>query len=68
MELIAADKDTVTIKMNRKEEFAPIFGVFLAVSQGYDQLDREIHNLTKQEIAKIELALSAIIKKLPLPK
>ncbi len=60
MELITADKETVTIKMNWKDEFSTIFMVFMSVYQEYDQLDREIHNRTHEEIGTIELALSAI--------
>ncbi len=60
MELISADKKTVTIKMNWKEEFSTIFAVFMAVYQEYDQLDKEIHNRTQEEIGQIELALSKI--------
>ncbi|MBL0338458.1 MAG: hypothetical protein IPP67_04640 [Rhodospirillaceae bacterium] len=68
MELIAADKDTVTIKMNRKEEFSTILAIFMSAYQEYDQLDQEIHNRTEEEIHKIEQALWEISKKLPYKK
>ena len=60
MELVTADKDTVTIRMNWKDEFAHIFAIFLAVIQEYKNIDREIHNMTKEEVKKIILELEAI--------
>ena len=65
MELIATDKDTVTIKMNRQDEFAIIRAIFMAVHQEYDQLDQEILNCTLEEIKKIEQSLWEIRQKFP---
>ncbi len=65
MELITADKETVTIKMNWKDEFANIFAIFLAVIQEYKNIDREIHNMTKEEIMKIIVGLEAISDQSP---
>ncbi len=65
MELITADKDTVTIKMNWKEEFSTIFAVFMAVYQEYDQLDREILNCTLEQVKKMEQSLWEIRQKFP---
>ncbi|MBL0338456.1 MAG: hypothetical protein IPP67_04630 [Rhodospirillaceae bacterium] len=60
MELIAADKDTVTIKMNRKEEFDPILAAFTAVNKDYGIADHLLHELTKEEIARLRLQLANI--------
>ncbi len=68
MELIAADKDTVTIKMNWKEEFNAIIAVFMSVSEEYQKLDREIHNLTWDQINEMEESLRKIGKKFPYKK
>ena len=65
MELINATQKTVTIKMNVQKEFLPIFAVFMAVHQEYDQLDREIHNVSREEVAKIERSLAAVLHALP---
>ena len=65
MELIAADKDTVTIKMNWQDEFAHIFAIFLAVIQEYKNIDREIHNMSKEEVMKIILSLEFISDQCP---
>jgi len=66
MELIAADKDTVTIKMSWKDEFCNIWAIFSAVYQEYDQLDPEIHNVTEEEVLKIKKSLSTINDQAPL--
>ena len=68
MELIAADKDTVTIKMNQKDEFYRILSVFGSVTEEFDKLDREIHNLTLEQVTRIEEMLHEISKKLPRKK
>ena len=65
MELITADKDTVTIKMNWQDEFAHIFAIFLAVIQEYKNIDREIHNMSKEEVMKIILSLEFISDQCP---
>ncbi len=65
MELITADKDTVTIKMNRQDEFAIIRAIFMAVHQEYDQLDREILNCTLEQVKKMEQSLWEIRQKFP---
>ncbi|MBL0338453.1 MAG: hypothetical protein IPP67_04615 [Rhodospirillaceae bacterium] len=66
MELIAADKDTVTIKMNWKEEFNAIVAVFMSVNQEYEKLDEQIHNLSKDQIKRLKNAMTEIGKKFPL--
>ncbi len=68
MELITADKDTVTIKMNQKDEFYRILSVFGSVTEEFDKLDREIHNLTLEQVTRIEEMLHEISKKLPRKK
>ncbi len=68
MELIAADKNTVTIKMNRQDEFATIVAIFMAVHQEYDQLDPEIHNVSEADVVRIEHALEDILDRLPARK
>ena len=68
MELITADKDTVTIKMNQKDEFYRILSVFGSVTEEFDKLDREIHNLTSEQVTRIEEMLHEISKKLPRKK
>jgi len=65
MELVTADKNTVTIKMNWKDEFAHIFAIFLAVIQEYKNIDREIHNMSKEEVMKIILSLEFISDQCP---
>ncbi|MBL0338460.1 MAG: hypothetical protein IPP67_04650 [Rhodospirillaceae bacterium] len=65
MELIAADKDTVTIKVNRKDEFYAILAVLGSVSEEFNKLDREIHHLTLEQVTRIEESLHEISKKLP---
>ena len=68
MELITADKDTITIKMNQKDEFYRILSVFGSVTEEFDKLDREIHNLTLEQVTRIEEMLHEISKKLPRKK
>lgn len=65
MELIAADKNTVTIKMDVQKEFLPIFAVFMAVSQEYNKLDPEIHHLSKEQVRMIEKNLHQLLQRLP---
>jgi len=65
MELITADKETVTIKMNRQDEFAIIRAIFMAVHQEYDRLDREILNCTLEQVKKMEQSLWEIRQKFP---
>ncbi len=64
MELVEYNKGNVIIKMNCLKELIPIFSIFISVVQEYDQLDREIHNLEKDQIIDIENSLHDIIKKL----
>ncbi len=65
MELITADKDTVTIKMNWKDEFNAISAILLSAVQEYDSLDYQIHNLTKDQMKKLKNSIAEIGKKFP---
>ena len=68
MELINATQKTVTIKMNIKDEFLSMWSIFACVYQEYNCLDREIHNVSEEEVSKIERSLAAIMHKLPRPQ
>ena len=60
MELIAADKNTVIIKMNWLDEFEVILMVFAALKKNYELADDQLHNVSKEEITAIQLGLEEI--------
>jgi hypothetical protein len=54
--------------MNIKDEFLSMWSIFACVYQEYNCLDREIHNVSEEEVSKIERSLAAIMHKLPRPQ
>lgn len=54
MELVAKDESTVTIRMNRKTEFATLLAVLQAARIDFEKLDREIVNRTLEEVERVE--------------
>lgn len=48
MELIDYDKDSVTIKFDRKTEFSRLLGIVRTVSSEYDSVDSELLMLPEE--------------------
>jgi hypothetical protein len=64
MKLVTYDDDTITIRMNRKDEFLRLYKIVPAVVQEYEQLDDAIIGLTKTEVGEVSSALDEIMDKL----
>lgn len=60
MELVAKDESTVTIRMNRKTEFATLLAVLEAASIDFEKLDREIVNRSKEEVESVQDAFDRL--------
>lgn len=64
MEILSYDRETVTIQMNRKDEFLRLYKIVPAVVQEYEQLDEDIIGLTKEQVKEVGEAIRVIAGKL----
>lgn len=53
MKLIDYDKDSVTIKLDRKTEFARLLGIVMTASSEYESLDPELLMLSEEQVDKV---------------
>lgn len=67
MELVSFDDETVTIRMNRSEEFALLYGLVLSVDTQYHFLDAVELDMTRQQVFRLLRALEEVGARLPSP-
>lgn len=65
MELVTCDDRTVTIQMDRADEFAPLFGLVLSVITQYDALDEVELGMTSEQVMVLLRHLEQIGAGLP---
>lgn len=63
MELVAEDESTVTIRMNRKTEFATLLDVLNAASIDFEKLDAELLNRRSED--EVEVVINAFFDLCP---
>lgn len=67
MELVSFDGETVTIRMNRREEFALLDRLVFSVHTQYHFLDAVELDMTRQQVFRLQRALEEVGARLPHP-
>lgn len=62
MELIEADRETITLRLNIKEEFAVLLSMAMIVDSEFELLDSQRIQSSKDEVSRVTRDLFSISK------